>query len=279
MGRKLVRFGVERVREEGWTWSRHYCWASGAWPWATPQENQLHKQGSSEHVCTHTLFKSLPHIFLIHNTPRQTLLLKGKKLLCAELQVVRITAWLMWKDEQHMISTKVFRIKSGPTKVWVDLKKKHTGHDLTYWKYNLRPIITPKSFLTHIHRLSSKKKKAHTPDHTIARYNHCSVCKQCCPGTAVSGSYSVRILQSFVFYFQSMRGLIRERARLNVVIEHAQREQKHEGRNGRGDFCSVDCDLPHLEHIRGQSGSTNEEKSVIRHSRWRRQHKQYRWYW
>lgn len=161
-------------------------------------------------MCTHTLFKSLPHIFLIHNTPRQTLLLKGKKLLCAELQVVRITAWLMWKDEQHMISTKVFRIKSGPTKVWVDLKKKHTGHDLTYWKYNLRPIITPKSFLTHIHRLSSKKKKAHTPDHTIARYNHCSVCKQCCPGTAVSGSYSVRILQSFVFY---LRGLIRERER------------------------------------------------------------------
>lgn len=158
-------------------------------------------------------------------------------------------------------------------------QKKHTGHDLAYWKYNLRPIITPKSFLTHIHRLSSKKKKAHTPDHTIARYNHCSVCKQCCPGTAVSGSYSVRILQSFVFYFQSMRGLIRERARLDVVIEHAQREQKHEVRNGRGDFCSVDCDLPHLEHIRGQSGSTNEEKNVIRHSRWRRQHKQYRWYW
>lgn len=89
-------------------------------------------------------------------------------------------------------------------------QKKHTGHDLTYWKYNLRPIITPKSFSTHIHSLSSKKKKAHTPDHTIARYNHCSVCKQCCPGTAVSGSYSVRILQSFVFY---LRGLIRERER------------------------------------------------------------------
>lgn len=135
MGRKLVRFGVERVGEEGWTWSRHYCWASGAWPWATPQENQLHKQGSSEHVCTHTLFKSLPHIFLIHNTPRQTLLLKGKKLLCAELQVVRITAWLMWKDEQHMISTKVFRIKSGPTKVWVDLKK--NTQDMTLHTENI----------------------------------------------------------------------------------------------------------------------------------------------
>lgn len=135
MGRKLVRFGVERVREEGWTWSRHYCWASGAWPWATPQENQLHKQGSSEHVCTHTLFKSLPHIFLIHNTPRQTLLLKGKKLLCAELQVVRITAWLVWKDEQHMISTKVFRIKSGPTKVWVDLKK--NTQDMTLHTENI----------------------------------------------------------------------------------------------------------------------------------------------
>lgn len=48
-GSSILAYGEEtgevwRGGRRGGRWRcRHYCWASGAWPWATPHENQLHK--------------------------------------------------------------------------------------------------------------------------------------------------------------------------------------------------------------------------------------------
>lgn len=62
----------------------------------------------------HTLFKSLPHIFSIHDTPRQTFLLKGIKLLCGAAGGMHHSVFhLIWCNiSQDVISLKVFYKKS-----------------------------------------------------------------------------------------------------------------------------------------------------------------------
>ena len=49
-----------------------------------------------------------------------------------------------------------------------------------------------------------------------------------------------------------MQCLITERPRLNVRTKTV--EVRGRGEKGVEAFCSIDCDLPHLEQITGQSG-------------------------
>lgn len=83
----------------------------------------------------HTLFKSLPHIFSTHDTPRQTFLLKGIKLLCGAaggMHQLRISFDMMKYIAGCNLLKGVLQeaqIKSG----W--FLKIYRGHDPPYWKY------------------------------------------------------------------------------------------------------------------------------------------------